>query len=210
MVSVRSLRDGCVGSIAGGAEVTVKGVDPEILPDAALIVVCPAATEVASPLEPAALLMVATAVLDELQVTEAVRIFMVLSVYFPVAINCCVVPLAILGFAGVTCMDTSGAEVTVKTVEREILPDAAVIEVCPAATEVASPLEPAALLMVAAAVFHELQVTEAVKSCVVLLPYFPVAVNCCVVPLAIFGFVGVTSMDVSGACVVTMTQALGA
>src|SRR4030042_818328 len=115
MVSVRSLRDGCVGSIAGGAEVTVKGVDPEILSDSALIVVCPAATEVASPLEPAALLMVATAVLDELQVPEAVRIFMALSVYFPVAINCCVVPLAILGFVGVTSMDVSGACVVTMT-----------------------------------------------------------------------------------------------
>ncbi len=52
---------------------TVSEVDPVMLPDAAVIVVVPAATEVARPLEPAALLTVATPVLDELQVAEAVK-----------------------------------------------------------------------------------------------------------------------------------------
>jgi hypothetical protein len=54
-------------------------VDPETVPDVALIVADPAATELANPLEPAALLMVATAVFDELQVTVAVRFWVVLS-----------------------------------------------------------------------------------------------------------------------------------
>jgi len=177
--------------------VTVKEVVPEMLPDAAVIVVCPVATEVASPLEPEALLMVAMAVSDELQVTEAVRFCVVLSVYVPVAINCCVVPRAMFGFVGVTAMDTSVAEVTVKEVVPEMLPDAAVIVVCPVATEVASPLEPEALLMVAMAVFEESQVTDLVISRVVLSEYIPVAVNCWVVPLAILGFVGITAMEVS-------------
>ncbi len=53
--------------------VTVSVAVPETLPDIAVIVVEPAATEVASPLEPAALLMAATAVVDELQVTAVVR-----------------------------------------------------------------------------------------------------------------------------------------
>jgi len=63
-------------SVAG---FTVRVVVPEMLPDAALIVVAPAATDVASPFEPAALLMVATPALDELQVTDAVRFCVVLS-----------------------------------------------------------------------------------------------------------------------------------
>jgi hypothetical protein len=53
--------------------VTVSAVAPETLPDAARIVVDPAATDVARPLEPAALLIVATAVLEELQVAVVVR-----------------------------------------------------------------------------------------------------------------------------------------
>jgi hypothetical protein len=59
--------------------VTVKVVDPDMLPDFAVIIVDPVATGVADPLEPAALLIVATPVLDELQVTAVVRSCVVLS-----------------------------------------------------------------------------------------------------------------------------------
>jgi hypothetical protein len=57
-------------SIAG---VTVRAVDPDMLPDVAVIVVDPVATGAADPLELAALLIVATPVLDELQVTDVVK-----------------------------------------------------------------------------------------------------------------------------------------
>ena len=64
------------------AAVTVSVAVPAI-PDAgsAAVIVMgpPMATEVASPLEPAWLLMVATAAFEELQVTDAVRSFLVLS-----------------------------------------------------------------------------------------------------------------------------------
>jgi hypothetical protein len=63
-------------SVAG---VTVRYVDPDIPPDVAMIVVDPVATEEAEPLELAALLIVATPVLDELQVTAVVRSCVVLS-----------------------------------------------------------------------------------------------------------------------------------
>jgi len=46
---------------------------PEILPEIAVIVVEPAATEVANPFDPAALLMAATAVADDIQVADVVR-----------------------------------------------------------------------------------------------------------------------------------------
>ena len=51
---------------------TVRVVDPEMLPDAAVIMVDPPATAVANPLEPASLEMVATEVIDEPQVTDVV------------------------------------------------------------------------------------------------------------------------------------------
>jgi hypothetical protein len=65
-------------------------------------------------------------------------------------------------------MDTSVSEVTVNVVDPDILPDVAVIVVEPAVVELASPLEPPALLMAATAAADEFQVTDAVKSCVVL------------------------------------------
>ncbi len=57
----------------------VREAVPETLPDIAVIVVEPAATDVARPFEPAALLIVAALIFDELQVTEAVRFCVVLS-----------------------------------------------------------------------------------------------------------------------------------
>jgi hypothetical protein len=72
------------------------------------------------------------------------------------------------GLTGVTEIDVSVAGVTVSEVDPDTLPDVAVIVVEPAATEVASPLEPAALLIVAMPVLDELQVTVVVRFCVVL------------------------------------------
>jgi hypothetical protein len=157
---------------------TVSVVDPEMLPDAAVIVVEPAATDVARPFEPAALLTVATPVLDELQVTAAVRFCVVLSENVPVAVNCCFVPLPMLGLVGVTARETRVAGFTVSVVDPEMLPDIAVIVVEPAATDVARPMEPVVLLIDAVLVSDELQRTAVVMSCVVLSAKVPVAINC--------------------------------
>ena len=78
--------------------------------------------------------------------------------------NCCIVPNAMPGFVGVTDRDTSVAGVTVSVVDPETFPRAALIVVDPEAIEVANPLEPAVLLMIAADAVDELQVTDAVKS----------------------------------------------
>jgi hypothetical protein len=59
----------------GGAP-TVRLVDPTIVPEVAEIVVVPAATPVAKPVE----LIVATAVSDEFQETELLRFWVVPSV----------------------------------------------------------------------------------------------------------------------------------
>ena len=58
--------------------VTVRVVEPEMLPEAAVIVVVPGPTEAASPFDPAALLMVATNLLEELQITDVVRSWVLL------------------------------------------------------------------------------------------------------------------------------------
>jgi hypothetical protein len=148
--------------------VTVSVAVPVTLPDVAVIVVEPAATDAAKPLDPTALLIVAAPAIDELHVTAAVKSCVVLSEYVPMAVNCWVVPNAMLGPVGVTVRDTSVAEVTVRVVDPEILPDVAVIVVEPAATEVARPFEPTALLIAATPAVDELQVTAVVRFCVVL------------------------------------------
>lgn len=64
--------EGLTGLMAmetSAAELTVSVVEPVIEPEVALIVVVPAATLVASPVE----LMVATLVVEEAQVAELVR-----------------------------------------------------------------------------------------------------------------------------------------
>jgi len=66
-------------------------------------------------------------------------------------------------------IDSNAAGVTVKVMAAEVMPPiAAVMRLVPGATEVARPLEPAALLVVATEVVADAQVTEAVKFCVVL------------------------------------------
>ena len=77
-------------------------------------------------------------------------------------------------------MDTSVAAVTVniESPNMRVVGSVALIVVVPTAFEVASPLEPTALLMVAEAMCEGIQVTDVVRSCVVLSVYVPVAINC--------------------------------
>lgn len=81
----------------------------------------------------------------------------------PVAENCRVVPLAILALAGVTVIEATWEQVSVAGPEATP-PNAAVIEVEPAATALASPFEPAVLLMLATPSSDEAQVANPVKS----------------------------------------------
>ncbi len=150
------------------AAVTLSCVVPDMLPSDAVIVVCPTATGVISPLEPTALLAVATDVVEELHVTRDVRSCTEPSPKFPLAENCWDSPMGMLGSVGVTSIETIFAESTVRSVLPETPPNVAVIVVSPALTEVATPLEPGALLTVATAVFEELQVAARVRSSVVL------------------------------------------
>ena len=91
-----------VGVGVGLLPVTVNRVDPETLPEVAVMVVDPAPTAVARPV----LLIVAVAPMFELHVTEVEISFEELSEYVPVAVNCSDEPAEMLGVAGVTWMDT--------------------------------------------------------------------------------------------------------
>ena len=112
------------------------------------------------------MLIEAIVVFEEVQVTDAVRFCVELSVYAPVAANCSLVPFAIVGLAGVIVIDTSVAGDTVRSVEPDTLPRVAEIVVDPTPAEVARPEEPDALLIEAVAVLEEPQVTAAVTFCV--------------------------------------------
>jgi hypothetical protein len=118
-------------------------------------VLVPAATPVANP--PA--VIVAVPAVCELQVTVLVKFCVELSENVPVAVNCCVVPFAIEGFAGVTAIDTSVAEVTVSKVDPLTVPDVAMIVLVPAAFAVAIP----PVVIVAEFVFWDRQPTEPVR-----------------------------------------------
>lgn len=161
------------------APVTLSTVDPEMFPKVAVIVVFPMPSEVAIPLEPVELLIVATDVPDD-HVTDVVRFCVLLSEKMPVAVNCCLVPTAILGLVGVTEMDTRVAGVTVRMVEAYMFPDTdeAVMLVVPTAAAVALPSDPGTLLIAATEVEEELHMTDAVISCLLLSENMPVAVNC--------------------------------
>jgi hypothetical protein len=81
----------------------MRTADPEIFPAAALIVAVPAAVAVVRPV----VSMAATAEAEDVQVTDAVKSCELLSENTPVAVNCCVVPVATVGVAGVTAMEIS-------------------------------------------------------------------------------------------------------
>ena len=154
------------------AEPTVSTVDPETEPEVALMTLVPTPAPVARPPE----VIVAVDVVADAQVTEAVRFCVLLSLYVPVAVNCCVWPLAIEGLAGVTAIETRVAEPTVSTVDPDTDPEVALITLVPTPAPVARP--PA--VMVAVEMVADAQLTEAVRFCVLLSLYVPVAVNCCV------------------------------
>jgi len=110
-----------------------------------------------------------------------------------VAVNCLVTAVGMPGFAGVTAMDRSTAAVTVNVVLPDSAPNVAVINDVPAATPVARPL---ASTVVTDGV-PDVHVTVAVISCDVPSEYVPVAVNCLVTAMGIFGFAGDTKIEIS-------------
>jgi hypothetical protein len=168
--------------------VTVRVVLPERVPEVAVMIVVPAARAVARPL----LSTAATYGLSELHVTCAVISWVVPSEKVPVAVNCWVAPLSMPGSAGVMAIEDKVAEVTVRVVLTETVPEVAVIVVVPAVRAVARPL----LLITATEASDELQVTNVVRSPPGATGNVPMAVNCWVDPTDMIGFSGVRVMEV--------------
>ena len=164
---------------------------PWMEPEVAVMVVPPVPTPVARP----PLAIVATPVFVELHAAVLVRFCVLPSLYVPVATYCCVPPLMIEVFAGVTAIVANVAAVTVNPVDPLMDPDVAVIVLLPVATPVARP----PLVIVATPVFVELHVTVLVRFCVLPSLYVPVATYCCVPPVPIEPFAGVTAIDTNGA-----------
>jgi hypothetical protein len=99
-----------------------------------------------------------------------------LSEKVPVAVNCWLVPTALLGFVGVTAMDTSVDGVTLRLIHPDTSPIVTLmvaspaclpyIVICPGAFNAAAVMP--AELIVAMVVSVESHAAEVVKSCVVL------------------------------------------
>ena len=142
---------------------TVMVVELDMVPCLAETVVEPAVKAEARPDAE----MLATVVLEEVQVTPPVMFTTLPSVNVPVAVNCCVLPPGTDGFVGVTAIDTSVGAVTVNDAVPLMAPCIAVMFTGPpAANPFATPWFPAALLIVAIAVFEEDHVTDVVNACV--------------------------------------------
>jgi hypothetical protein len=121
-------------SVAG---VTVRVTAGETTaPKVAVTLVVPVFRAVARPLKPAALLIVATLTFAELHTTVVVMFRVELSEYVPVAVNCVVSPLAILGAVGVAAIDCNVAAATVRVVVPDTPAWLAVMVVVPALTAV--------------------------------------------------------------------------
>jgi hypothetical protein len=165
----------------------VSAVEPLMFPKAAEIVVLPVATVVTSPV----LTTVAAAGFEEVHSTESEMSCVLVSLKVPVAVNCFVVPAAMLELAGVTAIETRLAPVTVSVVVPLTDPLMTVIVVLPTPAPFASPLPST----VATLPDPEDQAAD-VKSCVLPSSKFPTALNCSVVPTAIDGFDGLSEMDV--------------
>ncbi len=145
------------------AAFTVNGALPLTVPRVAEMFVVPILRPVARPLT----VIEAMLVTDDFQVTTPVTFCTLPSEKFPVAVNCCAIPRGMLGLAGVTAIEVTTAEVTLRVVDPEIAPRVAEMLVLPAASAFASPCVGMLALIVAAAVFEEFQVTLPVRFCVV-------------------------------------------
>src|SRR5215469_12179869 len=137
--------------------------------------IVPGATPVAIPALEGSLPIVATFRFDEVQNVELVTSCVVPFRNPPTAENGVVAPCRTDVVAGLTVSETMPFGATLSWAVEVRVPDVAVMVVVPAVTPVARPWLPTALLMVATAVFEELQVTRPVTSPVLASSNMPLA-----------------------------------
>lgn len=158
-----------------------------------MIVVVPVPVVEAVPV----LLMIATLMSDELQVTCEPRFSVDPSLKVPCAEKDCRLPNPILGFAGVIFIELKVALVTVKAAVPACPANVAVIVALPDAFPVIKPNDPEATLAVATVGSDVVHATEFVMSCIVPSVSVPFAVSPIDVPAATEGVDGVTVMAVN-------------
>jgi hypothetical protein len=127
-----SARDGTADVMAietRVAALTLSAAAGDLTPlSAAVIDAVPAPVAFANPLGP----IVAMAGAEELQMAELLRSCVERSLYVPVAVNCCWVPLARVAIAGVTAIEANAAPVTFKVTPGDATPPSvAVMRVVP-------------------------------------------------------------------------------
>jgi hypothetical protein len=122
-----------------------------------------------------------------------------------VAVNCCVVPRAIVAVGGLITIDTSAAGFTTSVAVPLTVPELIPIVVVPVPVVVTCPMVPAVSLIVATVAAVELQCPLCVRSCVVPSVKLPVAVNGWVVPSGIVAIGGLIAIDTSAAAVTVST-----
>jgi hypothetical protein len=146
-------------------------------------------------------LIVAAAGLDDVQTTDAVTSCVDESLKVPVAVNCLVVPTAIVELAGATEIPTSVAPVTVNDAVPDTEPEVAVMVAVPAPTPVATPL-----ISTVATFEDDGDQDTLVNNCVLPSSKLPTALNCRVVPAAIVGTAGLTAIDVRCAATTVIVE----
>ena len=128
--------------------------------------------------------------IEEPHSADSVMSCVLLSLNFPVAVNCLVAPIGMLEFAGATAMDTSVAALMVTEAVPLTPPEVAVTVAVPAASALATP----ELMILNKFVADEDHVTD-VRTCVLPSSKMPVAVNCCTVSMASVAVAGLTAID---------------
>ena len=154
--------DGVIAKEERLAAFTVRGVLPDTPSKEAEIVVVPILKALASPLT----VIEAIPVADDFHTTDPVMSCVDESEKVPVAVNCCAIPMEMFAFVGVTAMETTVADVTVRVAEPVTEPEVAVMDVVPALMAFTIPNVGAELLTVATDVFDDAQVAFPVKFCV--------------------------------------------
>ena len=161
-------------------QLTVSTVVSVTVPNAAMIVVVPVPVVEIAPV----LLIIATPISDDVQVTCPVRLSVDPSLNVPVAVNCCGEPRVILGFTGLMAMELSVALDTVNEATPTSPANTAVTVTVPGAIPVAWPNDPNAALIVATVESDDVHCTEFVRSCIPPFVSVPVAFKGIDVPSA--------------------------
>jgi hypothetical protein len=174
------------------ALLTLNGTEAVLLPRVAVTLIRPGAMPVPIPLLDPIERMVGS---EEDQVTWCVMSRVLPSLNVPLAVNCCLVPWAMLPFAGWIAIEVRLAAFTVSSDEPVTPPNAAVMVDVPMLTELSKPLA----VILATLVADEVHFATPVMSCTLPSVKVVVAVNCWETPSGSVGVAGVTAMETGDA-----------